>query len=642
MRNINTEFRPFQTLTLVLSPGRSKNVESGEYYLVPNHSTSRPGSKRIVKRPNPPPTSPPLDEDFDAITQDRTTIHGRGPNGDRFSWVPTQAPLDSDFDAVTYTNYTGFEKLNEEDEIREEEVVRGVPEQVELEEVDEGDGVGGVRESEYWVHNPAAPSSSRNGDGYHHNRQRYPQSPRVQSPRAQSPRQHRTQPSEDFRSRYTTTSRSPERTRNLQNGADSSMSRYEILRSPTQRSTAPRLDDRRKAQNGYHRLPSERGHENTQQPIPSQSRPTKRSRAESTPNPRYKPKTQTKPRTTTTNGNVNGNQSTRPPAKQQSYEVVKSRVLEDTPEKTVTISTWRERVANELNGYGLRSGRESVAEMSVYYVNAEDYVDELNGRVYEVNGRKGSQSRSRSRSRSRLEQPVEWMGSHSPQMKKGRLSGGSRKGKERAFDDTSEVARSHIRDRVLTPWPAASEMGEIVDDDADDDPLLKHQRSRSLPMQLPDWEYDNHRIPDQTLPRTSTPLRGRTSPEQSLRNGHLSNGNGFTAPRSISLLPTREGSTISSIRGPRQSSSSPRAQSASTQPSSVQALDVVLGSCEPPLVHLAPILTEMGIRTEEHLRAIAKLSEATRDRELKEVAFKKGVTVVEWAILLDKLRTLSL
>ncbi|KAF9816384.1 hypothetical protein IEO21_04137 [Rhodonia placenta] len=68
--------------------------------------------------------------------------------------------------------------------------------------------------------------------------------------------------------------------------------------------------------------------------------------------------------------------------------------------------------------------------------------------------------------------------------------------------------------------------------------------------------------------------------------------------------------------------------------------ELILSSCEPSLVHLLPILTELGIQRMEHLRAIAKLSEETRNREVKEQALKRGMTVVEWAILLDKLHTL--
>jgi hypothetical protein len=42
----------------------------------------------------------------------------------------------------------------------------------------------------------------------------------------------------------------------------------------------------------------------------------------------------------------------------------------------------------------------------------------------------------------------------------------------------------------------------------------------------------------------------------------------------------------------------------------------------------------------EHLRAVGKLSEETRNREVKEEVLKLGVTVVEWAILLDRLQSL--
>jgi hypothetical protein len=53
-----------------------------------------------------------------------------------------------------------------------------------------------------------------------------------------------------------------------------------------------------------------------------------------------------------------------------------------------------------------------------------------------------------------------------------------------------------------------------------------------------------------------------------------------------------------------------------------------------------PILEELGVRRSEHMAALARMREQTRDREVKEEAFKKGVTVVEWAILIDKLQSL--
>lgn len=42
----------------------------------------------------------------------------------------------------------------------------------------------------------------------------------------------------------------------------------------------------------------------------------------------------------------------------------------------------------------------------------------------------------------------------------------------------------------------------------------------------------------------------------------------------------------------------------------------------------------------EHLKAVTRLSEEMRDREVREEALRMGVTVVEWAILLDKVSML--
>lgn len=60
----------------------------------------------------------------------------------------------------------------------------------------------------------------------------------------------------------------------------------------------------------------------------------------------------------------------------------------------------------------------------------------------------------------------------------------------------------------------------------------------------------------------------------------------------------------------------------------------------PSLLHIIPVLASLGITRKEHLRAVARLTEETRDREVREEALRKGVTVMEWAILLDKLQTL--
>jgi hypothetical protein len=83
---------------------------------------------------------------------------------------------------------------------------------------------------------------------------------------------------------------------------------------------------------------------------------------------------------------------------------------------------------------------------------------------------------------------------------------------------------------------------------------------------------------------------------------------------------TRSGSTISSIR-----------------PTSTSDFENFLDGCNPSLVHVSDILKTLGIYKLEHLKAVARLSPGMRDREVKEVALRLGMTVVEWAILADKI-----
>ncbi|KAG1716066.1 hypothetical protein ID866_1092 [Astraeus odoratus] len=75
-----------------------------------------------------------------------------------------------------------------------------------------------------------------------------------------------------------------------------------------------------------------------------------------------------------------------------------------------------------------------------------------------------------------------------------------------------------------------------------------------------------------------------------------------------------------------------------TRSTSTTSVEMVLASCQPSLLHIAPVLYGLGIKQREHLRALARLREETRDREMKEEMLKKGVTVLEWAILMDKLQ----
>lgn len=91
----------------------------------------------------------------------------------------------------------------------------------------------------------------------------------------------------------------------------------------------------------------------------------------------------------------------------------------------------------------------------------------------------------------------------------------------------------------------------------------------------------------------------------------------------MSPIPFRprqsQGSTISSIKSD----------------SAVRFVQL-LESCQPSLLHIAPVLARLGILNVEHLKAVAHLSEEMRDREVREEAFRMGITVVEWAVLMDK------
>ncbi|KAJ7704975.1 hypothetical protein B0H17DRAFT_1038937 [Mycena rosella] len=118
-----------------------------------------------------------------------------------------------------------------------------------------------------------------------------------------------------------------------------------------------------------------------------------------------------------------------------------------------------------------------------------------------------------------------------------------------------------------------------------------------------------------SAPRTSTPRDSSTLVLQ-LPDSPADNFKPFHATH-------KSGSTISSIHL-----------------TPAPTLKNVLESCQPSLTHISPLLQRVGIVRAEHLRAVGKLSEDTRNREIREEVLKLGVTVVEWAILLDRLRDL--
>lgn len=197
------------------------------------------------------------------------------------------------------------------------------------------------------------------------------------------------------------------------------------------------------------------------------------------------------------------------------------------------------------------------------------------------------------------------------------------------------------RQRYTTPRKTSgqtyrSRSSELKNEDQVNRPGSSQSRNRTPPrMSTP--ERDPYRSPratpvrgkngaygvEDSPPRSSTPIRRVASPLPMQAPSRGSTPNRAQAAAPSSFHPTQSGSTISTIK------------SASTI-----AFEQVLSSCEPPLLHISPLLSNLGISTEGHLRAVARLSEETRDREVREEALKQGVTVMEWAILLDKLQSL--
>ncbi|KAJ3806739.1 hypothetical protein F5876DRAFT_80385 [Lentinula aff. lateritia] len=300
------------------------------------------------------------------------------------------------------------------------------------------------------------------------------------------------------------------------------------------------------------------------------------------------------------------------------YEVVENRVLEDGPERTVTISTWREKVANE--------SKRSEVEMSVYYLNADDYIMDP--------------GIEKTRRREDFRDSLNGQGGTS-------RSGRKRKGKQRDLLDDGWTRSDHsglpvaplsqpvyYRSaspvRPQTPWPSNTNLAD-VDGEASRQSILGTTdrsvhgglRRRSSYTEWMDREY--------LKPRTSTPVRHRTLEPNEIRGSEASLRTSTTAREALSYKPK---ATTNGAGHPSGSSST----ISSMQVASTPALEALLSSCEPSLLYLAPVLVGLGIKTKEHMKAVGKLREETRNREVREEALKRGMTIMEWAILLDKLQ----
>ncbi|KAJ7028427.1 hypothetical protein C8F04DRAFT_64337 [Mycena alexandri] len=244
----------------------------------------------------------------------------------------------------------------------------------------------------------------------------------------------------------------------------------------------------------------------------------------------------------------------------QDYEIVEYEIVEEGPERTVSISTWREQAIQEPD---------SDDAMSVYYVTADDCIHP---------------------DATEIDVATEFL---PPPRREENVASGS--GSNNSGDKSKGSGKSRSsRRRENQPREKYSGV-------ANTSPLNPGMKT--------------YQVTPNSAPRTSIP-RGSGTLIQPLEDS------ADIPPFHATNL--KSGSTISSI----------------DLTPATPTLEHVLVSCEPSLVHISPVLRRVGIMRAEHLRAVGKLSEDTRNKEVKEEVLKLGVTVMEWAILLDKLQDL--
>lgn len=298
----------------------------------------------------------------------------------------------------------------------------------------------------------------------------------------------------------------------------------------------------------------------------------------------------------------------------QTYEIVERRVIENNPERTVEISTWREH--SERKG-----GAEDEETMSIYYISADEYAQE--GEFATTNSqskRSGAEDSLRQRAKSSKELPFQQTPRNGPESVEKNV---------RPFyiwegDNVNSYfyqgqtglkepnCRGYRSERGRTVISKSQENEEFCGNNRNE--AFASARSRTTEGNRP---FSEENSPGSPIPTTNSayPPRPRGSYKQSTPiEKDLPNP---------PFHPTRSGSTISSIKSE----------------ATIQ-FEAILASCEPSLVHIAPLLRNLGIRKVGHLKAIARLTPPTRDREVKEDAFRQGITVMEWAILVDKISML--
>ncbi|KAH9480703.1 hypothetical protein JR316_0007303 [Psilocybe cubensis] len=281
----------------------------------------------------------------------------------------------------------------------------------------------------------------------------------------------------------------------------------------------------------------------------------------------------------------------RGPKAGQTYEIVNRRIIENNPDRTVEISTWR----REPDTPKVPKPKDEDDKMSIYYISADEYP---------VEGEFASEASPQVEWRAEDVQEISMTPSN-------RRNGTTKIRKQ-------EEGKSHsrrYRSEVTSPLSVSRE-GTISPSASEKDLKTSQQPARGI-------QQNGRAFADRGMPGSSTPkANGNMTMNQSTRSNTRPHRDRYKEKElpQCPFHPTESGSTISSIKS-----------------EGTVEFESILESCEPSLLHTAPILRSLGIRRVEHMRAVARLTPSTRDREVKEDALRLGITVMEWAIFVDRI-----
>ncbi|TFK27571.1 hypothetical protein FA15DRAFT_701779 [Coprinopsis marcescibilis] len=594
------------------------NNDSETYYLVPKHSANATGSTSngraptVPRRPPTPTSLHPLDDNFDAITQTNTQLGTYSKNQTHHRPEPPKVPSPNRRPPISALNTLFGTGGNEGGkDAKGNSTNRGAyatsPVRASPVRTTAGD-----RSGPYHTSLPPPPpgqnhahaSSSSNNHlppPHHHHQQQQPMSPN--SSHSKGKARARPPPpdiAEEF-GEYGTYVQEVEKMFGKQGDIDLSLSRVRNRDGTRENLTIG------KVKNGKAPTRAQGGHQQPQFVISKnlgQVQPMKVSR------------------NTSSRSNEATGGGTRPPRPKQDYEEISRRVVESTPDKTVIISTWREQVAREAEP--------EVETMSVYYVSGDVDTGMLEHAKMEFEsfgagssmapppvpgqGQNGSRSRD-------LPNPA------GPRVASKDMSAGGQ-----SLPKLRESPRAIPRPDTSAPEPSRINSPSWIRPSqyviqspaggAGTNSLEKHGGSISSISSSSSPSSSQLATPEQYAP--TPPPKGPKQRKGARMEASTPINSRMPIP---SFHPTRDGSLISTIKS-------------SSSSGSAGGLERILETCRPSLVRIKPALGKLGITHKDHLRALNELDPETRDRELKEEALRNGVTLMEWAILVNRLKSL--